>query len=154
MISTFTMERFAAWFAPLTRAVSRIAGRWSEWRERRRQRREEKAAARREKRGEKPQPKPRPLPPETAPEPETEPAEQEIPICTLEDTPPWEPPTPAPTSSLEPKPPVQLPTTNNQQPVFFHLPATDLLNEPPVRSEFDELELKNIAVRVKSKFEE
>src|SRR5213076_607610 len=33
-------------------------------------------------------------------------------------------------------------------------PATDLLNEPPVRSEFDELELKNIAVRVKSKFEE
>src|SRR6267154_2161650 len=38
--------------------------------------------------------------------------------------------------------------------VSFHLPATDLLNEPPVRSEFDEQELKNTAVRVKSKFEE
>src|SRR5205814_5886826 len=52
----------------------------------------------------------------------------------------------------------QLPTSNIQHPPsehpVFHLPATDLLNEPPVRSEFDEQELKNIAVRVKSKFEE
>src|SRR4029077_13770324 len=70
-------------------------------------------------------------------------------ICALEDTPPWEAPSPTPPSPV----PVQHPTSSIQHQVF-HLPETDLLNEPPVRSEFDEQELKNIAVRVKSKFEE
>ena len=36
----------------------------------------------------------------------------------------------------------------------FRLPSTELLNEPPARSAFDEQELKDIAVRIKSKFEE
>jgi S-DNA-T family DNA segregation ATPase FtsK/SpoIIIE len=37
---------------------------------------------------------------------------------------------------------------------IFKLPATDLLNEIPQRSAFDELELKNTAAAIKAKFEE
>jgi len=36
----------------------------------------------------------------------------------------------------------------------FHLPNTDLLNEIPARSAYDEQELKDTAARIKSKFEE
>ena len=36
----------------------------------------------------------------------------------------------------------------------FRLPPTDLLNEPPGRNPYDEQELKDIAARIKSKFEE
>ncbi len=36
----------------------------------------------------------------------------------------------------------------------FHVPPTDLLQEPPARSGYDSQELKEIAVRIKSKFEE
>jgi S-DNA-T family DNA segregation ATPase FtsK/SpoIIIE len=145
LISTFTMEKFVSWFAPL-------AARWNAWRERREERKREKIAARQARRVavvEKPQDKPR-TKPAPAPQPEEAPGLDEIPICALEDTPPWEAPQPTPPA---PPPTVQHPTSNIQHPVF-HLPETDLLNEPPARSEFDEQELKNIAVRVKSKFEE
>ena len=37
---------------------------------------------------------------------------------------------------------------------IYRLPSTELLNEIPVRSAFDELELKNTAAAIKSKFEE
>ncbi len=37
---------------------------------------------------------------------------------------------------------------------IYRLPATDLLNEIPVRSAFDEQELKNTAAAIKAKFEE
>src|SRR5207302_9037871 len=36
----------------------------------------------------------------------------------------------------------------------FHLPATELLNEVPGRSSYDEQELKETASRIKAKFEE
>ena len=36
----------------------------------------------------------------------------------------------------------------------YHVPPTDLLNEPPPKSVFDSLELKEIATRIKSKLEE
>jgi DNA segregation ATPase FtsK/SpoIIIE, S-DNA-T family len=165
LISSFTMEKFIGWFAPITNAVAKISDRWSAWRERREQRKKEKRAAwlekaleRQAKRSaavEKPQEKSRPSPaPVTEPDssPEAEPAAQEIPICTLEDTPPWEAPAPVPAPATQP-PTSSIQNTPQPHPVF-HLPATALLNEPPVRSEFDEQELKNIAVRVKSKFEE
>jgi S-DNA-T family DNA segregation ATPase FtsK/SpoIIIE len=169
LISTFTMDRLAVWFGPLRRALAHMADAWFAWRERRREAKERKAAAKLEKArqaearrsaalartGE--QVKARPLPPvdepELEPAAEREPEEQEIPICMLEDTPPWETPAPTPAPAPPPAAAAQSHPTSNIHPVF-HLPATDLLNEPAVRSEFDEQELKNIAVRVKAKFEE
>src|SRR5262249_19831621 len=165
------MERFSLWFAPLTRAMTRQSDRWTAWRERRQRLKEEKAAARLEQKARQTQarrekaiehrgaesvekPRPRPLPPAEAEQ--REPALEEIPICTLEDTPPWDAITPPTTPQPPPdvaKSEVRNPKSDLPPPVF-HLPATDLLNEPPVRSEFDEQELKNIAVRVKAKFEE
>jgi S-DNA-T family DNA segregation ATPase FtsK/SpoIIIE len=148
LITSFTMEKFGRPFVPLLRVLLHIADRWSAWREQRRQRSKEKRARRAvvvEQPPEKPRTKPAPDPrPEEAPELE------EIPICALEDTPPWEAPAPI---AAPAQPPAQHLTSNIQHPVF-RLPETDLLNEPLARSEFDEQELKNIAVRVKSKFEE
>jgi S-DNA-T family DNA segregation ATPase FtsK/SpoIIIE len=42
----------------------------------------------------------------------------------------------------------------SRQRVVFELPHTELLNQPPERSAFDSQELKDIAARIKSKFEE
>src|SRR5260370_42509197 len=135
------MAKYGSWFGPL------VDG-WNAWREKREQRKKEKIAARQARRAavvQKPQDKPR-TKPAPEPQPEEAPELDEIPICALEDTPPWE--APAPVSAPAP---VQQPTSNVQQPVsqhpVFHLPQTDLLNEPTARSEFAEQELKNIAVR-------
>jgi S-DNA-T family DNA segregation ATPase FtsK/SpoIIIE len=71
----------------------------------------------------------------------------EIPICALEekplpaaDTPPWEEAVPV--------------AVRAPGPASYRLPSTDLLNEGQGRSPYDEQELKDIAVRIKSKFEE
>ncbi len=89
---------------------------------------------------------------------EPEPApEIEIPIQTLEYPPPaslsaealvvpQEPDIPAP-AKLE-----RLAPEHQQR--EYQLPETDLLNEATGRSPYDEQELKDIAARVKSKFEE
>jgi len=73
----------------------------------------------------------------------------EIPICQLADTPP-------PAENL-----VEFPFTQpikrevvQKRHTIYRLPKTDLLNEIPVRSAFDEQELKNTASAIKSKFEE
>jgi DNA segregation ATPase FtsK/SpoIIIE, S-DNA-T family len=73
----------------------------------------------------------------------------EIPICQLADTPP-------PAENL-----VEFPFTKpikrevvQKRHTIYRLPKTDLLNEIPVRSAFDEQELKNTAAAIKSKFEE
>jgi DNA segregation ATPase FtsK/SpoIIIE, S-DNA-T family len=55
----------------------------------------------------------------------------------------------APASAAPPPPP-----RRKNRPAVFQLPPTDLLNEPPGRNPFDEQELKEIAARIKSKFEE
>jgi S-DNA-T family DNA segregation ATPase FtsK/SpoIIIE len=47
-----------------------------------------------------------------------------------------------------------LPKPAPHRTALYHLPPTDLLNEPPGRNLFDEQELKEIAVRIKAKFEE
>ncbi len=71
----------------------------------------------------------------------------EIPICVLEETPapeagrgefPFNKPT-------RREPPVRVHTN-------YRLPSTDLLNEIPTRSAFDEQELKDTAVAIKAKF--
>ena len=93
-----------------------------------------------------------------AEEPPFEP-DEEIPIRTIEDL--------APSPRTEPEPvfvhPVrEEPTRPRPQPVErpaaakkqFELPSTELLNEIPARNSFDEEELKQIAVRIKSKFDE
>lgn len=90
----------------------------------------------------------------------------------ITDTPPWEAPA-APVSiddipiqelaeqpldAYEPPPPV--PARPTPRPVatssthHWELPPMSLLNEPPGRNPYDSQELKEIAVRIKSKFEE
>jgi S-DNA-T family DNA segregation ATPase FtsK/SpoIIIE len=167
LISTFTMQKFAVFFAPVARAAADLRGRWRAWQERSAERRKQKLAARlqqareaqarRSAVAEKPKPA-EPTRAERAPaiepdpepvsEAEVEPAAAEIPICTLDDTPPWEDQSPAPVSAAAP--PVKLNAPHQD----FRLPSTGLLQEPPMRSEFDQQELKDIAVRVKAKFEE
>jgi S-DNA-T family DNA segregation ATPase FtsK/SpoIIIE len=92
------------------------------------------------------------LPWDTVAEPaaEEEPAApSEIPICVLEDQPPLQ---------ADQMPAFSTPEPVRKEPVKHHpiyrLPPTSLLNEAPMRSAFDEQELKNIAAAIKSKFEE
>ena len=109
LVSTFTMEKFMTWLAPLVRVLSRIGDRWTAWREHHEQRKQEKRAARLEKARERQarrsavvaepieRPKTRPMPPEPPREDAAKPEVEEIPICALEDTPPWEAPAPVAT---------------------------------------------------------
>jgi S-DNA-T family DNA segregation ATPase FtsK/SpoIIIE len=87
-----------------------------------------------------------------APEPVAAPeSADEIPICQLAD----EPAPAAPANLLEF--PFTQPARREVRPkhqTIYRLPSTDLLNEIPVRSAFDEQELKNIAVAIKAKFQE
>ena len=74
--------------------------------------------------------------------------EPEIPICQLEDLPlPDNDPLPAP---VAPARALVAPKIH----ALYRLPKTELLNEPPVRTAFDEQELKTTAAAVKVKFEE
>src|SRR5262249_2873055 len=165
LISSFTVEKFVKFLMPLVRAISSLMDRWGTWKADSARRRKEKLAERLAKAREAQarrtaapaQPEIRHEPePQVAmeqhpePEPEIEPEAPEIPIRTLEDPPPWE----AASAPTPPPAPETKPAKQGARHMVFHLPETSLLNEPPARSEFDEQELKNIAVRVKSKFEE
>ncbi|HUS08550.1 MAG TPA: DNA translocase FtsK [Bryobacteraceae bacterium] len=99
---------------------------------------------------------------------EDEPAvEEDIPIRTVAE---WARQEPAPARPLPPEVdsiPV-VPYASEEEPVtkpadrkplkktrsFFTMPATELLTEPQGRATFDSQELKDIAVRIKAKFEE
>jgi DNA segregation ATPase FtsK/SpoIIIE, S-DNA-T family len=89
------------------------------------------------------------LPWETTNEPIRDAAvEDEIPICQLEDLPlPDNDPLPAPVA------PARALVAPKIHPLY-RLPKTELLNEPPIRTAFDEQELKTTAANVKVKFEE
>jgi len=176
LVSSFTMSKLATWFAGPIAFFERLGARWSGWREARRRRREErareKAAARARAKAEKrakakAAPAPATVVPPTAPaeddrppfdladERTGEPAPAaeliEIPICPLEDNRPVADAVPPPAAPEARPAPVALkaPPTH-----FFKLPPTSLLNEPPGRNPYDEQELKDIAARVKSKFQE
>jgi len=161
LVSTFTMSRLGVWFAGPMRFLEALADAWRLWWGERRRRSEEKARLKAAQRAEKRR-RSRPAPEvetahiepsaphleaaEEVPEEPEEPAE--IPICALEekpmpaaDSPPWE--ETVPVASLRPP-----------GPLAYRLPSTDLLNEGQGRSPYDEQELKDIAVRIKSKFEE
>jgi DNA segregation ATPase FtsK/SpoIIIE, S-DNA-T family len=72
----------------------------------------------------------------------------EIPICQLEDMPaPAEDEMPVAAAPVPPSPKPKL------HPIY-RLPSTDVLNEAQARTAFDEQELKNTAIAIKSKFEE
>jgi S-DNA-T family DNA segregation ATPase FtsK/SpoIIIE len=174
LVSTFTLDKLGLWFAGPIAWWNRRAAAWRRWRERLHARSLEKAreraaaSATRKKAGTTEivaveQPALREslndadAPPwqsrETADLDEpAEPAEystiEEIPIVPIEDA---EPPRPAPPPLPEPLPP--LPETETA-PLCFRLPSTELLNEVPGRSAYDEQELKDIAIRIKAKFEE
>ena len=163
LVSTFSMSntasKLAVWFAGPLRIFSMLADAWRLWREERRQRKQEKARLRDRQRAEKRQrTKPAPQvetahiasngPPLEAAEEAAPEAAAEIPICALEeppavqtDSPPWEIPVP-------------VAATRVAGPLAYRLPTTDLLHEGQGRSPYDEQELKDIAVRIKAKFEE
>ena len=86
--------------------------------------------------------------------------EEEIPIHTLEYEPP-SPPAPAPVPVEQETAPVAglvrgrfRVTPEVTEHPEYRLPSTDLLNEIPGRTSYDSLELKEIAARIKAKFEE
>jgi DNA segregation ATPase FtsK/SpoIIIE, S-DNA-T family len=158
LVSTFTLGKLRDWFAgPLALLDSVRAGvsNWLEERRRLRQeKRRQKALAKAEARAEarasqRAMVQPSPL---AVKEPGDRKAQHklpsdvsEIPICPLEET-------PAPESAVRPAPP-PAPEPRHVS-TTFQLPTTDLLNEPQGRAAYDENELKEIAARIKSKFEE
>ncbi len=160
LVSTFTLARLQDWFAGPISVWRPAAERIKDWFEENRRRRvekrrekarlraEERAAARaaaraaREPQLEVVEPGAEgPRPPVLAFDPEI----NSIPICPIEE------PAPEPVSRrAAPRPAVEArPISAN-----FQLPTTELLNEPQGRTAYDEVELKDIAARVKSKFEE
>ena len=172
LISKFSMSTVAKWLAGPLSFLARMYERWAHWREARmalaRERAEERAALRAAKRAARePEPEVSQFqtyepPPLEQPAPIEEPeAPQEIPIHTLEyqpSRPPWE--EPAPIREPEPEPePVRKRVAKKLAPEVtehpaYRIPSTELLNEIPARNPFDSLELKEIAGRIKSKFEE
>jgi DNA segregation ATPase FtsK/SpoIIIE, S-DNA-T family len=159
LVSTFSIYSLKHWFSGPARAVASVRQQWGQWRQRTLQQKKEAAPR-----------KPKLVrvagqPVAAAAEPVLEAApawaapaagpEPEIPIQTLEERPAATTPEPAPAevyavTSEEPERQARVQRKQTE----YHLPATELLNEPAGRSPYDEQELKEIAARVKSKFEE
>jgi S-DNA-T family DNA segregation ATPase FtsK/SpoIIIE len=176
LISKFSMVIAAQWLAGPLGFLGRIYERWANWRAERmalarecaQQRADQRAARRAAQREAAPVveaelelPEVHTLEPEPEPEPEIP---QEIPIHALEyqppqlvSRPPWEE---AP--ALQPEPEPKAVRKREAKPFVpevtehpaYRVPSTELLNEVPARNPFDSLELKEIAARIKSKFEE
>ncbi|MCX6625952.1 MAG: DNA translocase FtsK 4TM domain-containing protein, partial [Acidobacteria bacterium] len=100
-------------------------------------------------------------------EPPFEIVRTDIPIRTLEDELAAQPPRPAPAPAprivpaapdavleMHPPEPRNPPPAGSGEPHPWEIPSTSLLNEPPARNGYDELELKEVAARIKAKFEE
>jgi S-DNA-T family DNA segregation ATPase FtsK/SpoIIIE len=179
LVSTFTLATLNSWFAePLAWWERRLEA-IRNWREKMHQQALEKAEERarkrtqpavvpaaiaadtrrtRKKKAEAEEPPAADMPPwETgyprepeakaqAPDLAEESAFEEIPICPIEDLPPEPAPALVPSHHAAPAP--------ERRPMSFEMPPSDLLNEAPPRSAYDEQELKDTAVRIKAKFEE
>jgi DNA segregation ATPase FtsK/SpoIIIE, S-DNA-T family len=182
LVSSFALEQTSRWFAGPAAWFRRFALGWRLWRERMRSRAIEKARLRAERRAlaaknradtaqTKRQKKVKPAtiatptiaaqaddaPPwqtrttaslDKPPEPAAFEAIAEIPICPIEDL------TPEPAPALVPPPTEPPPAPPEPRRMMYDLPSTDLLNEVPGRSAYDEQELKETAGRIKAKFEE
>jgi len=171
LVSTFTMSKLGAWFAPPLRYLRSLRRAWHTWLDESRRRQMERALLRVEKRK---RARPHVEVPGAAAEPrsmessgppfdvplagEEAPREPEdIPICPLDESVVHEQATPTHEPVTAPGPVlVPVPSRNKRPPgpTPYRLPDTALLNEGPGRSPYDEQELKDIAVRIKSKFEE
>jgi len=173
LISTFSMAIVAGWLAGplsfLARLYKWLCARFASWREARIAQAHERAerhaaliAAAKPPSPNEPEPIHSAL---LAADPPVE-AEAEIPIHELDyqpppsfsSRPPWEEQIPEPVAEPEPAP---APLRKSRKPApemtehpAYRLPSTELLNEVPARNPFDSLELKEIAARIKSKFEE
>ena len=167
LVSSFTLAKLPEWFASPIAWFERRRAAWQAWRGRMQARAVEKARERdRRRREQKKEQKERtrtliparesaPAAVIDTPPWESSAAEEqvgaayapieEIPICPVEDLPPAPLPMPVAVSTVALEPPFH---------AVFHLPNTDLLNEIPARSAYDEQELKDTAARIKSKFEE
>ncbi len=143
LISTFSIYRFKGWF-------SRPVAAFVAWRERLSRGKPERARRKPAPVLVEPVVESAPIIPEPEPEPEPAPV-MEIPIQTLEERPPAPPPPPAPEAVAATLP---QPAPHERKQREYQLPSTDLLNEPAGRNPYDEQELKDIAGRIKSKFEE
>jgi len=93
--------------------------------------------------------KPDPDEPDPVPNEPDDETPGEIPICVLE------PPDPREENVLEfPFNGAIKRRPEHRLPTLFRLPSTELLNEIPIRSAYDEQELKSTAAAIKAKFEE
>jgi DNA segregation ATPase FtsK/SpoIIIE, S-DNA-T family len=150
LATTFSMALVARWLSRPMALLKRTGERWSAWRAERRSVRE----AKRQKKAERAK----------ARRSTAVPVEKEIPIRTVEEPTPSAMPMPEP----EPEPTIveTAPEVEASRPEsrsipapaptdrHYQLPTTDLLNPPSGRSAYDEQELKDVAARIKSKFEE
>ena len=164
LVSTFTLSKLGEWAAGPAAWFGRRRDAWRNWRQRRRQNALEKT---RQSRARKKSPLvpameaagAAPAPDDTPPWQEApagttgeeEPAGEgayleEIPICPLEEPAAVPAVLSFPVQELVPPPPTR--------PLSYNLPPTALLNEVPGRNPYDEQELKDTALRIKSKFEE
>jgi S-DNA-T family DNA segregation ATPase FtsK/SpoIIIE len=164
LVSTFSMAALHGWLSGPAQALERIGSSWSAWRERRRAKAAERARVRQE-RMEARRAKKAPveaegvaadLPPWEQFTPAAEPEPEEIPIHTLEyavpEPQPAKPPVPEAAAVPAPRPRKPGPVESGVN--FYEIPSTTLLNEPPARNAYDSLELKEIAARIKSRFDE
>jgi DNA segregation ATPase FtsK/SpoIIIE, S-DNA-T family len=178
LISTFSMSVLARLFrAPMNYFVI-FRVRWDEWREQRREAAQERARLRAERRALAEQAAQEaashaevliPIADPEAPqmyapaEPPPYEPEADIPIHEIEEKPPAEPvfapvaedlqePTPPAEPRRERQPRLRAPEMTDHP--AYRLPSTSLLNEVPARNPYDSAELKEIATRIKSKFDE
>jgi S-DNA-T family DNA segregation ATPase FtsK/SpoIIIE len=179
LVSSFALAATRRWFEGPAAVLRRFALAWRLWRERRHARAVERArlrAARRalaaknradaelNKKPKKAKPATVAAPAMAAAADEAPPwqtretasmdeparfeAVAEIPICPIEDL------APEPAPALVP-PPTELPLAPPEpRRLMYDLPSTELLNEVPGRSPYDEQELKDTAGRIKAKYEE
>jgi S-DNA-T family DNA segregation ATPase FtsK/SpoIIIE len=169
LVSTFEMSMLARWFrgpihaiASAAKSIRSFFSRFAAWQAERARMRMLRRKAMKLKEKLKPgatQSEP-PLTNPGAPpfDPDPAPPFDDIPIRTLEYAPiqpnaPVEPiPAAAPVVSIRARAGAAPPEP--RQRTEFRLPPTDLLQEPSARSAYDSQELKEIAARIKSKFEE
>jgi S-DNA-T family DNA segregation ATPase FtsK/SpoIIIE len=172
LVSSFEVSRLPGWFRAPLRWMSAIAARFRAWRESRAMEakvRAERRALRRAMQAEPVADAPRAYNVREHPDspPIVDPLErapweaapsspfpiEDIPIHMMEPTPVSQqlieiPPATLPRASAKPE------AAPRKRRTEFRLPPTTLLQEPVARSAFDSQELKEIAARIKSKFEE
>ncbi len=166
LVSSFSMAKVANWFGAPLNWMASWGARCAAWRAKRRAVAAEKKRKRAERmKARQPVLKPA-VPAEVAEaaaasahaeaaDPVQATWEEEIPIRPLEEP----PAAPATGRTLEAAPVSGAPRPASGAASFepgrvYQLPDTDLLNPPPVRTAYDEQELKETAARIKSKFEE